>query len=58
MIIKLLEQIKSALNSIIKFDLTEINIFEIGHEEIGRKWSWYAVLLLDKKPKCKATKIG
>lgn len=46
---KTLEQIKSDLNSIIKNDLTALNIFEIGQDNGDwQKWSWYTVLLLDK----------
>lgn len=46
---KTLDQLRAELTTKIKFDLTNVGIFEIGHEEGDwQKWSWYAVLLLDK----------
>lgn len=49
---KTLDQIRTELTSIIKSDLTELNIYEIGDEEGDwQKWSWYSVLLLDKNHK-------
>ena len=49
---KNLNQIRTKLTSKIKSDLIIQNVFKIGSEDGDwQKWSWYAVLLLDKNHK-------
>jgi hypothetical protein len=49
---KTVSEIKIELKSKIISELTSLKIFEMGHEDGDwQKWSWYAVLLLDKNHK-------